>query len=136
MDYYIVELKIPEQLSVAQNDRNAYDTFVADLVQRIKTQQAEFLGWHRDHGEEFDNHDDDFGIIVETATFVEVRLGVDTDMLNPDDSGESLYAYMLDALELRPGYISNVYDREQEALSKTVIEIIIKEILPPVVGPI
>jgi len=129
MRNYIGLLSLNERIDApVEHDAEATRAVIAELLQKAELGQVNFDGWHVDHSHDFDNQEDSDEPIGGTETHFEIRLAVNEDDIEFQDDGSSFYNYVIDALSFRPSVITNDYEREQGALTKTVIEIRVGEL--------
>ena len=121
----IILLRYNGRMDVPDEKDNRDTVVVAELVDLLRLNVIDYEGFHNDHGEMFDNQDEDTDSpLFEDETIFEVRLDVAIDFdATYDEAGHNVMKYVADQLDFLPAHISNCYDREYENFVKTVIEI-------------
>jgi hypothetical protein len=110
------------------NDRTRDETIIAKFLNLLRLNVVDYISCESDHGEPFDNTDDDLGEpLYNDETIFEVRLPVDIERDNfYDESGHNLLKYVYDSLNNSlPFYISNLYSTDYDKYNRTVVEIMV-----------
>jgi len=123
---YMVEFRIMDVVDLPDDTIGGSKGVIERILSYCELNNIDEVGYHFDHGEYFDNHEDDQETIAQTDTLVTIRFEADNDaihLVDDHDPAHLLYVAALKELKKPGAYISNCYYNEQGPFSRTVIEI-------------
>jgi len=123
---YMVEFRIMDAVDLPEDTTEGSKGVIERILSYCELNNIDEVGYHFDHGENFDNHDDDQETIAQTDTLVTIRFEADSDavhLLGDHDPSHELYVRALKEIKKPEAHISNCWYNEQGPYSRTVIEI-------------
>jgi hypothetical protein len=129
MDRKLILLRYNGSVHVPDhNDRTRDEMVIAKFLDLLRLNVVDYISCENDHGEPFDNTDDDLGeLLFNDETIFEVRLQMDIE--RPGffhDFSHNILKYVYDSLNnALPFHISNLYSTDYDKYNRTVIEIMV-----------
>lgn len=128
MDKVMVTFKYESQLNTRMAKDYTNGELVKEIVELLRGGGVEMCGYEQIHGEEIDNPCDTDEPVTENHTVMEVRLEInespdEEEAIDWHDGGDSLFYYVLEALEEGEPEIMYFYTSGEEPMQKSVIGI-------------